>query len=101
MSKQSKAVTIEVGLTPRASRDEVKGLEGGVLAVRVTAPPVDGRANEALRKLLAKEMGVAKRDVEIVRGQRARRKLVRIVGGAPEAVERLLRGEPGAGGRNR
>lgn len=84
--------TIEVRLTPRASRDEVVGIRDGVLVVRVGAPPVDGRANEALRKLIAKELGIAKSKVEIVRGERERRKLVRVSGAEPAAIERLLTG---------
>jgi uncharacterized protein (TIGR00251 family) len=69
-----------VSLTPRASRDEIVGMRDGVLRVRVTAPPVDGKANEALRKLIAKRLGVAKGRVRIERGERGRRKLLSIVG---------------------
>ncbi len=92
--------TIEVRLTPRASRNEIAGVRDGVLAVRVTAPPVDGKANQALCELLADELGVAKSKVEIVRGERGRNKLVRVSGAEPARL-RLLRGSPGAGGRSR
>lgn len=73
-------IKIEVSLTPRASRDEIVGIRDGLLRVRVTAPPVDGRANEALRRLIAKHLGVAKSRVRIERGARGRRKLLSVEG---------------------
>jgi hypothetical protein len=82
-------IKIEVRLTPRASRDEVVGMRSGVLRVRVTAPPVDGKANEALRRLIAKRLGLAKGRVTIERGERGRLKLLRIEGADAEAVRRL------------
>ena len=83
------ALKIEVRLTPRASRDEIAGYSEGVLRVRVTAPPVGGRANEALRKLVAKRAGVAPSRVRIERGERGRTKLLAIEGAGPEALRRL------------
>jgi uncharacterized protein (TIGR00251 family) len=69
-----------VRLTPRARANEVVGERGGVLLVRVTAPPVDGRANVALCRLIAKRARVGVRSVTIVRGESAREKLVRVEG---------------------
>ena len=81
-------LTVEV--RPRASRDEIVGWLGSRLRVRVTAPPADGAANEAVRALLAKRLGCARSRVEIVRGHTARTKIVRVVGLAPaEAATRL------------
>jgi uncharacterized protein (TIGR00251 family) len=74
------AVVFEVRVAPRASRSRVVGVQDGALKVALTAPPVDGAANEALRKLLAKALGVSKSDVEIVRGDRARIKVLRVNG---------------------
>jgi uncharacterized protein (TIGR00251 family) len=71
---------IAVRLQPRASRDEIVGVRAGVVVVRVTAPPVGGKANEALRSLLAKRAGVAPSRVSIVRGHTAREKLVEVQG---------------------
>ena len=73
-------IKIEVTLTPRASRNEIVGIADGVLRVRVTAPPVDGKANAALRKLIAKRLGVAQSKVTIERGERGRRKLLGVEG---------------------
>ena len=84
-----KAQKLEVRLTPRAGRDEIGGRREGVLQVWVKAPPVDGKANEALRKLVAKRAGVPKSRVTIVRGERSRRKLVAIEGADPATLEGL------------
>lgn len=82
-------MTIEVRLTPRANRDEIAGYRDGVLRCRVTAPPADGRANEALRKLVAKRLGVAKSRVRLVRGARSRTKLLEVSDPPPGARARL------------
>jgi uncharacterized protein (TIGR00251 family) len=81
---------LRVHLTPRSARDEVLGLEGDVLRARVTAPPVEGRANEALLRLVAEVLGVPKSSLRIVRGQRSREKLVAVEGlDATEVRQRL------------
>jgi hypothetical protein len=82
--------TLRVHLTPRSARDEVLGLEGGVLRARVTAPPVEGRANEALVRLLSGALGVPKASLCIVRGQRGRQKLVAVEGLDAAEVRRRL-----------
>jgi uncharacterized protein (TIGR00251 family) len=71
---------VNVRLTPRAVRDEVVSFEDGVLRVRVTAPPVDGRANEALMRLLAATLDVPRSTVRLVTGATSRQKLVAIDG---------------------
>jgi uncharacterized protein (TIGR00251 family) len=82
--------TLHVRLTPRSARDEVLGVEGNVLRARVTAPPVEGRANEALLRLLSAALGVPKSSLRIVRGQRSREKLVAIEGLDAAEVRRRL-----------
>ena len=71
---------IGVRVTPRSARDEITGWQDGALRVRLRAPPVDGKANEALRQLLAKRLGVAPSAVSIVSGETARLKRVRVDG---------------------
>jgi uncharacterized protein YggU (UPF0235/DUF167 family) len=71
---------VTVRVTPRAAHDRVGPYEDGVLRVRTTAAPVDGRANVALCALLAKALGVKKRDVRVVTGATARTKVVEIDG---------------------
>jgi uncharacterized protein (TIGR00251 family) len=74
--EQEGAITFEVRVAPRARRNRIVGVQDGALKVALTAPPVDGAANEALKKLLAKALGVSKSNVEIVRGDRARVKVL-------------------------
>jgi uncharacterized protein len=71
---------LRVRVTARASRDELAGLRDGVLHVRVSAPPVDGKANQAVCKLIARALGVAKTSVTVVKGERSRDKVVEIDG---------------------
>ena len=85
--EQDGAITFEVRVAPRASRNRIVGVQEGALKVALTAPPVDGAANEALKKLLAKAVGVAKSDVEILRGDRARIKVLRIHGVSASDVQ--------------
>ena len=63
---------------PGAKRTEVAGVHGGALKVRLAAPAVDGKANAALVRWLAEVFGVAQRNVELLRGERTRAKLVRV-----------------------
>lgn len=71
---------IAVRLQPRARRDEVVGMRGDAIVIRVTAPPVDGRANAALCALVAKRAGVPKTAASIVVGAGARDKVVEVLG---------------------
>lgn len=74
-----------VKVQPRASRTELVGVAGSALKVRVTAPPVDAAANEAVRELLADLLGVPRGAVRLVRGATSRNKIV-AVSGLPAAV---------------
>ncbi|HEU4974975.1 MAG TPA: DUF167 domain-containing protein [Baekduia sp.] len=72
---------LRIRLTPRADRDAVTGVrDDGVVLVRVSAPPVEGRANEALCRVLAERLGVPPSRVAVVRGHGAREKVVRVEG---------------------
>jgi uncharacterized protein (TIGR00251 family) len=86
-------LTVEV--RPRAGRDEIVGWQDARLRVRVAAPPAGGAANEAVRALLAERLALARSRVEIVRGQTARTKVVRVLGLGPEDLRARL-GMPGA-----
>ena len=69
---------LRVYAQPRASRDEIAGVHGDALKIRVAAPPVDGEANEALCRFLAKACGVARSAVSVETGDTGRQKTVRI-----------------------
>jgi uncharacterized protein len=81
---------ISVRVTTRASRDEVVGWRDDVLIVKLTAPPVDGRANAALCRLIARRAGVAPSRVAVVRGERSRDKVVRVEGISAESLRSAL-----------
>lgn len=82
---------IDVRLRPRGHRDELMGVVGEVLQARVTAPPVDGKANKALRRMIAKRVGVAPSRVSVVWGEKSPNKIVRVEGVSAEALEQALR----------
>lgn len=67
---------LSVHLVPNASRDEIVGWHDGALKIRLAAPPVDGKANEALIRFLAKKIDCAPSEIEIVSGQSSKRKRV-------------------------
>ena len=86
---------ITVRLQARAHRDELVGIRDGVLVARVSAPPVDGRANRALCRLIARRAGVAASRVTIVRGERSREKLIAVQGvEAAVVMDALGRDDP-------
>lgn len=78
---------VAVRVHPGARRATVGRAADGSLRVAVTAPAVDGKANDALVAVLAEAFGVRRRDVTVLSGERARHKRVRIVGAAPDALE--------------
>lgn len=83
---------LPVKVVPRASKNEIVGVgPDGALKIRVTAPPVDGAANEAVIALLAKALGIPKSNVDIVAGLTGTSKLVSLIGIDPAAVDEKLR----------
>jgi uncharacterized protein (TIGR00251 family) len=85
----SSAVRVKVHVQPRASRNEITGLHGAALKVRLQAPPVEGAANEALVALIAGRLGLPKRAVRVVSGATSRSKTVEIEGTTEAAVRAL------------
>jgi uncharacterized protein (TIGR00251 family) len=82
--------TFAVWVKPRSSRNQVVGIREGALHVALAAPPVEGRANEALVKYLADLLDVHQSQVEIIAGQRSRQKVIRISGLAPDELRRRV-----------
>ncbi|MCL6610815.1 MAG: DUF167 domain-containing protein [Peptococcaceae bacterium] len=83
-------VSFRVRVQPRASRNQAAGIADGALKVRLTAPPVDGEANEACLKFLAGLFGVPARSVSLVSGHTGRNKIVRVRGLTARDVLDLL-----------
>jgi len=80
------AITIMVRVIPRASRDAIEGAYGESLKVRLTAPALENRANEALRRLLAERLNVQVAAVRIVAGEKSRTKRISIAGITREQI---------------
>jgi uncharacterized protein (TIGR00251 family) len=81
---------VSVRLQPRARRNEVVGERAGAILIRVTAPPVDGKANAALCAFVARAAGVPPSRVSVVRGQTSRDKVVRVDGVDEELLKKAL-----------
>ena len=83
--------TLRVRVSPRASRDEVAGERDGALVVRLTAPPVEGQANAALLRFLARRLGVAPSTLSVARGAKGRDKVLLVAGARAEELRASLR----------
>jgi uncharacterized protein (TIGR00251 family) len=84
------SATVTVHVLPRASREEVAGLYGDAVRVRLTAPPLENRANEALVRFLAAALGVSRSRVDVAAGRRGREKIVRVAGISRDDIFRRL-----------
>jgi uncharacterized protein (TIGR00251 family) len=80
LSFQDTAVLLSIKVQPRARRNELAGILGSELKIRVTAPPVDSAANEAVLEFLAETLGLPLRQVTLVRGRTSTHKMIRIDG---------------------
>jgi hypothetical protein len=88
---QADGVLLSVKLQPRASANAIGDALGNELRIKVTAPPVDAAANEALVKLLAQRLDCPRNRVELMRGHTSRHKTIKLHGLAPEDVVKKLR----------
>jgi uncharacterized protein len=84
-------VLLPVAVQPRASRNMVAGLHGNALKLLLTAPPVDGAANAACLRFLAKLLGVSRARLSIIKGTKARQKLIRITEMSADKLRHQLR----------
>ena len=90
LSRTSLGTRLSLRVQPRASSNAIVGLHGQCIRVRLTAPPVDGAANQALLFFLADRLGVAAAAVDLVGGHGARDKVVEVAGLTPEEVAQRL-----------
>lgn len=79
-SKNQSSITVEVHVQPKSSRDEITSVEVERIKIKVTATPEGGKANERVREVIAKALNTSKSNVEIVRGEKSRVKILRIWG---------------------
>lgn len=83
-------VTLRIKVQPRASKNEIAGIQGDELKVRLTSPPVDGAANESCREFFAALLKVPRQDVVVTQGEKSRHKLLRVRTSDPAAVQSRL-----------
>lgn len=82
-------ITLTLHIQPGAKKTEFAGLHGDALKIRLAAPPVDGKANDALVKFMADTLGLARSAVSLKSGQTSRRKVLEVTGAASAAVAAL------------
>jgi uncharacterized protein len=82
--------TVWFHIVPNARADQVVGHHGGAIKVKLRAPPVEGKANAALRAFLSERLGIAARDIAIEHGHKSRTKLVRLQGLTEAAIKARL-----------
>jgi uncharacterized protein len=92
LTEKDGGVTVDIQVKPRSSREGVGPVQGDRLCVAVNAPPVDGKANEAVVRVLAEAFGVSRSAVTIVRGETGKKKTVRLAGVTTASVLRVSQG---------
>ena len=92
LRSEAEAVVLSLHVQPGAKKTEVAGLHGAALKIRLAAPPVDGKANQALVEFLAASLMVTKSRIDLVSGVSSRTKRIRITGVTAAAVRRSLLG---------
>jgi len=83
-------ITLTLDIQPGAKKTEFAGLHGDALKIRLSAPPVDGKANEALIKFVAETLKLPRSAVNLKSGQTSRRKVLELIGASSETVARLI-----------
>jgi len=91
--KAGDAVTFKVKVQPGVAKNEIIGVQGDVLKIKINAPPMRGKANKALIDFLAKELGVKKSEVEILGGHTSRVKTIKVMGEGNRIEEKILMDE--------
>ena len=78
--KNNNSLIIKIKVEPRSSKSGIVGPYGDALKVKLTSPPVEGKANKELVEVLSKEYGVPKKNIEIISGQSSKNKTVKLIG---------------------
>ena len=84
------SLNIQVQIQPRSSKDQIIGIHNGRLKIKISAPPVDGKANQNLIEFIAKAFGVSKSKIEIVKGRTSKLKTLKISGIDQKSFSLLL-----------
>ena len=89
ITKTNTGATFRVRVQPGASKNEIVGIQEDALRVRISAPPVEGKANKVIIQFLAKQLAVKRREVEILSGHTSRSKTIHVVGEGGEIEKRI------------
>lgn len=90
LTQNDQGVAIKINVQPRASKNEITGMHGDSLKVRLTSPPVDGEANKACIQFFSKLFKIPKRDVSILQGHKSRNKTVLVKNLPKTAIKQIL-----------
>lgn len=90
VSQKGVSVVLSCRVQPNSSREGIVEIKNNALIIRLNAPAVEGKANDALIRFLSKRLGIAKSRISIIQGERNRNKLVSIEGVRPEEIAGLL-----------
>jgi uncharacterized protein (TIGR00251 family) len=90
LQEDKDGVILPVRIQPRASKDEIVGEYNGALKIKLTSPPVEGEANRHCIEFLAKRLKIGKTQIEIIKGERSRDKMIKIIGVTKEDVLKML-----------
>lgn len=88
--EDNEGVILPVWIQPRASKDEIVGEYNGALKIKLTSPPVEGGANRRCIEFLSKRFKIAKSHLEIIKGEKSKDKLIKIIGLKREDVLKIL-----------
>lgn len=90
ITKTDRGVKLTLFIQPKASKNEIIGAHNGALKIKITAPPVDGKANAELVEFLSEILEIPKRQIEILKGETGRNKSVEIFGLSEDEVQKKL-----------
>ncbi|MCD6459909.1 YggU family protein [bacterium] len=90
IKKSKDGVLVDIKVLPKSSRNEIAGVVDGKLKVKLTAPPVNGKANKALITFLSKKLNLSKRDIVIVKGQTSANKQLSISLASESLIEKFI-----------
>ena len=88
--EKSGSIILRIKVEPRSSRPGISGLYGDAIKVKLTSPPVEGKANNEVISVLAKALGVKKRQIEIISGWTSKNKIIRLTGVKENFEEKIL-----------
>jgi len=91
ITKTNTGATFRVSVQPGASKNEIVGMQEDVLKIKISAPPVQGKANKVLIQFLAKQIGVKRSQVEILSGHTSRIKKIKVIGEGVKIEKNLQR----------